>query len=108
MELKLNKTIMVNGEPLEKLTFDFDKLTGNDSQSIEQEMMLQNMALISPSMSGEYLARMACRASTPPIGMDDLCRLSLADFVRVRTAARGFLKMAELSTIAAKSSDETA
>ena len=67
---KLQKPLDYEGKHYESLTFDWGKLTGNDSLAIEAELTALNQPVIIPSMSAGYLIRMACRACTEPIGVD--------------------------------------
>ena len=64
---KLQKPLDYEGKHYESLTFNWGKLTGNDSIAIEAELTALNQSVIIPSMSAGYLIRMACRACTEPI-----------------------------------------
>lgn len=61
---KLKKPFTFEGCTIEELSFDFDRLTGNDSLAIEDELQAMNKPVIVPTFSGQYLIRMAARACT--------------------------------------------
>ena len=79
------------GKTYEEITFNWGKLTGADSLAIEAEMSALGKPLIVAEFSGEYLVRMASRASSPRIGSDVLEAMPLADYNKIRGAARSFL-----------------
>jgi hypothetical protein len=78
-----------------RITFDWDKLTGADGLAVENEMMRLGHAVVVPSLSGEYLIRMAARASDPEVGYDMLTAIRLSDTNAIRGAARSFLLKSE-------------
>ena len=75
----------------DSLTFDWDKLTGNDALSIESELQALGKAVIVPEFSGEYLIRMAARACTEKVGSDVLRAAPIGAYNKIRGAARAFL-----------------
>lgn len=79
------------GKEYDKIIFDWGKLTGADSIAIENEIQAMGKALITPEFSGEYLIRMAARASEPRIGIDILAAMPISDFNKIRSRARSFL-----------------
>lgn len=79
----------------ETLTFDWGTLTGTDSLDIENEMQAAGKPVIVPTFSSEYLIRMAARACTPRLGVDVLCAMPIADYNKIRSAARSFLLKSE-------------
>lgn len=89
--LELSSPLKYNGKDLDKLTFDFHSLTGADALSIEEEMQAIGRMILVPSLSGEFMIRMAAKASVEKVGEDDLRRLSIADFLRLRSQVRAFL-----------------
>ena len=103
---KLKKPFTFEGCTIEELTFDFDKLTGNDSLAIEDELQSMNKPVIVPTFSGQYLIRMAARACTTTlttpdgkprrIGADVIQALPIGDYNRIRSKARTFLLASEL------------
>lgn len=84
------------GKTYTELIFDFGKLTGKDGLDIEAEIQALGRPVIIPSLSGEYLLRMAARACTTRIGFDVLKAMPLSAYNRIRSAARNFLTSAEL------------
>ena len=93
---KLIQPFEYEGKKYETLTFDFGKLTGNDSLAIEAEMSALRQPVIVPSMSACYLIRMACRACTQPIGVDVIGAMSIRDYNTIRTKARNFLMLSDV------------
>ena len=87
----LNKPFIYEGKTYEELVFEWDKLTGRDSISIENEVVRLGRPFVTPEFSAEYLVRMAAKACTLPIGIDLLEALPLVDFNRIKSKARGFL-----------------
>lgn len=85
------KPFSYEGKTYEKLTFDWNKLTGEDSLAIENELQSLGKAVIVPEFSGEYLVRMASRACTENIGADVILAMSLSDYNAIRGKARSFL-----------------
>ena len=75
----------------EQLDFDFNKLTGQDSLSIENELQALGKPVIVAEMSGEYLLRRAARACSVKISADDLAAMPLGDYNKIRSRARSFL-----------------
>lgn len=95
LTIKLQSPVTYNEKVYTELTFDFDRLTGLDGLAIEEEMNQLGKPLIVPTMSGEYLIRLAAKACTEKIGSDIFHQLSLKDFNRARSAARSFLLQSE-------------
>lgn len=103
---KLKKPFTFEGCTIEELSFDFDRLTGNDSLAIEDELQSMNKPVIVPTFSGQYLIRMAARACTTTlttpdgrarrIGADVIQALPIGDYNRIRSKARTFLLTSEL------------
>ena len=103
---KLKKPFTFEGCTIEELSFDFDRLTGNDSLAIEDELQSMNKPVNVPAFSGQYLIRMAARACTTTlttpdgrtrrIGADVIQALPIGDYNRIRSKARTFLLASEL------------
>lgn len=94
--IHLRKPFTYEEHTFEELTFDWNRLTGEDALAIEDEVQALNKAVIVPVFSGEFLVRMAARACVERIGQDVLRALPIADFNKVRNAARSFLLKSEL------------
>lgn len=95
LTVELKKPVTYNGKEYTELSFDFDALTGKDGLAIEDELNRLGKALIVPTLSGEYLIRMAAKACTVKIGADIFDVLPLKDYNRIRAAARTFLLQSE-------------
>jgi len=93
---KFRKPYEYDGKTFKEVTFDWARLTGDDALAIENELQQLGKAVIVPTFSGEYLVRMCARACTEPIGADFFKRMSIADYNRIRSAARSFLLRSEL------------
>lgn len=78
-----------------EIVFDWESLTGRDSLNIENEMQALGKMLVSPGFSGEYIVRMAARASNPKVGRDFFETLPLGEWHKIRAAGRSFLLKAE-------------
>lgn len=93
---KLDKKFKYEGQTYESMHFDWGKLTGKDGLAIENEMQSMGTPVVIPSLSGEYLIRMASRASVEGIATNVLTALPIRDYNRIRSAARSFLLKTEL------------
>lgn len=103
---KFKKPFTYEGCTIEELSFDFGQLTGNDSLAIEDELQAMNKPVIVPTISGQYLTRVAARACTTTItapggksrrvGADVIQALPISDYNRIRARARSFLLASEL------------
>jgi len=83
------------GNPISEISFNWNSLTGNDGLSIENELQANGKVIIIPTFSGEFLIRMAARASAPRVGSDFFEAIPLADYNKIRNAARSFLLKSE-------------
>lgn len=93
---KFKKPFEYQGKKYSELTFEWDSLTGKDGLAIENEMQQIGKPVIVPTFSGEYLVRFAARACTEPIGADAFELMKIADYNKIRSAARSFLLKSEL------------
>lgn len=93
--VQLSRPISYEGKAYTELRFDWDRLTGEDSLAIENELQAQGKFVVAPTFSGEYLVRMAARACTEMIGQDLIRSLPISDYNRIRSAARSFLLNSE-------------
>lgn len=94
--IHLRKPFVYEDRTFEELTFEWNRLTGEDALAIEDELQALNKAVIVPAFSGEFLVRMAARACVERIGQDLLRAMPITDFNKVRNAARSFLLKSEL------------
>ena len=83
------------GQTYESLTFEWDKLTGEDFLTIEHDMNLRNRAVVSAEFSGEFLLQTAVKACREKPDDRFLCKLPIAVFNRIRNGARDFLNAAQ-------------
>lgn len=80
------------GKEYTELSFDFDKLTGQDSLSIESELTSLGKNSFIPAMNSEYLIRLAAKACTENVGSDIFTTyMSLSDHLEITKMARSFL-----------------
>lgn len=93
--VQLSRPVTYEGKIFEKVAFDFERLTGNDALAIEGEMQAMGKPVIIPSLSGEYLVRMAARACMDPVGVDFFAALPIRDYHTIRSHARNFLLRSE-------------
>ena len=91
------KPIEYNGKTYEKLTFDFDSLTGGDSLDVESELMARNHPVLVRNIDSEYVIRMAAKACTERgadgkrvIGHDIFRNMTVKDYGRITNIARRF------------------
>lgn len=78
----------------ETINFNFDKLTGKDMISIENEMQAMGEFALSPEISRAFQCRMAAKAGK--IATDTLEMMPFFDFIKITNAARDFLLYAGL------------
>ena len=95
-EHELKDPFTWEGRTYKKFKFDWGKLTGRDGLAIESEMQALGTPVVIPSLSGDYLIRMAARASVETVSVDVLLGLPLREYNRIRSAARSFLLRTEL------------
>ncbi len=88
---KFRKPFTYEGKTYEDLTFEWDKLSGNDYLAIEGEMAALGKVLIAPEFSGDFIVRMIAKACTEKIGSDIIGAMPLCDFNKIRKEARSFL-----------------
>lgn len=86
---KFNKPFEYEGKKFTTLNFDFDKLTGQDMISIEEEMAAQSKYVITPEIDSDFMVRLAAKACG--VASDALMALPLKDFSKIRTETRNFL-----------------
>ncbi len=93
---KLDKPFEYEGKTYESIHFNWGKLTGNDALAIENEITAMGSAVVIPSLSGEYLIRMASRASAEGIAVNVLTAMPIREYNKIRSAARSFLLRTDL------------
>lgn len=93
--VQLSRPVTYEGKTFQKVALDFERLTGNDALAIEGEMQAMGKPVIIPSLSGEYLVRMAARACVDSVGVDFFAALPIRDYHTIRSKARNFLHRSE-------------
>lgn len=94
-EIKLSKEIDYNGERIEKLSFDFSNLRGEDAIAIENELQRKGKTILVPALSVDYAILLLTRACVQKIGADLFSALPIVDFNAARSIARAFLLHSE-------------
>ncbi len=93
---ELKRPFEYNGKTIEKLEFDFDKLTGADVRAIDQELRARNVNVIARSFNSEFIERVCIRACTQQIGVDAFRDMSFRDYIKITQRGRNFTLSAEL------------
>lgn len=86
------KPVMIMGQQYKTMTFYFDKLTGEDIEAVEQEMQDMNKYALSPEISSAFQCMLAARAAR--VGSDEIRRLPVADYMKIKNKTRDFLTSA--------------
>lgn len=84
-----NEPREIEGKKYTKLTFYFDNLTGEDIEAVETELQDQNKYVLSPEISSAFQCILAARAAKVPA--DEIRRLPVADYMKIKNKARDFL-----------------
>ena len=92
---EFRKPIAYENRSITKLSFDWETLTGRDALNIENELQALGKMVLEPAFSGDYIVRMAARASEPSVDLDFFNYVSLRDLNKIRSAARTFLLKSE-------------
>jgi len=79
----------IEGKKYTKLTFYFEKLTGEDIEAVEAELQDQNKYVLSPEISSAFQCILAAKAAG--IASDEIRRLPVADYMKIKNKARDFL-----------------
>ena len=82
-------TVEINGQKQKALTFYFEKLTGEDVEAIEEELQDQNKYVLTPEVSSVFQTMLAARAAG--VGADEIRRLKIKDYMKIKNQARSFL-----------------
>lgn len=89
---KFKKPFTFQGKTYEELTFDFGKLTLNDSLAVEDELNALGKGTFLPEWNSQYLVRLAAKACTDKIGSDVLMALPISEGRRILTRTRNFIR----------------
>lgn len=91
--LKLSKPIMINGEEVTELPYDFENMTAKDKIEAGKEMkaagVIMTVAEVDPDYHF-YLFAKAVNKANPAITTQDVMRLSIKDADRGAALARNF------------------
>lgn len=86
---KFSKPIEIMGKRYESLTFYFEGLTGNDVEDVELELQQRNIVVLSAEVSSAFQSAIAAKAAH--MASDEIRRLPLRDYMKIKNAARNFL-----------------
>lgn len=81
--------VEIDGVKYSSLTFYFDRLTGEDIETIETELQDQQQYILAPEISSVFQAMIAARAAKIPA--DAIRRLPVRDYMAIKNKARNFL-----------------
>ena len=84
-----NPPIEITGKQYKSLTFYFERLTGEDVEAVELELQQRNIIVLDATVSSAFQCGIAARASG--IGADEIARLPLRHYLKIKNAARDFL-----------------
>ena len=82
------KPVEILGKKYKTLTFRFEDLTGADIEAVEQEMQDMGKYALSPEISSIFQSMLAARAAR--VGSDEIRRLPVADYMKIKNKARDF------------------
>ena len=86
---EFSEEVEIEGKKYKKLTFYFDRLTGDDVEAVEVGLQSENKVVLSPEVSSPFQSAIAARAAG--IGSDDIRRLPLCEYMKIKNKARDFL-----------------
>lgn len=84
-----NQPVEITGTQYKSLTFYFERLTGEDVEAVELELQQRNIIVLDATVSSAFQCGIAARASG--IGADEIARLPLRHYLKIKNAARDFL-----------------
>jgi len=82
------------GQTIERLTFNWDILTGEDFLKIEQKLSLRQKTLVVADFNTDFILEMALRCCAEKVDAKFLRKLPIAVFNRIRNGGRSFLLVA--------------
>ena len=77
------------GKKYNTMTFYFENLTGDDMEAVEEELAANNQFVLAPEVNSAFQARLAARAAG--VASDEICRLPIGDYMKIKNKARDFL-----------------
>ena len=81
--------VEIAGKKHETITFYYDELSGEDVIAIEDELQDRGKYVLTPEVSTEFQTMLAARAAG--VGADEIRRLPLVEFLKIKNKARDFL-----------------
>lgn len=90
---KFKTPVEIMGKKYTSLTFYFDRLCGEDIEAIEDELMDQNKFILTPETSTAFQCILAAKAAG--IASDEIRRLPVRDYMKIKNKARIFLLSAD-------------
>ena len=84
--------VEIEGKQYKSMTFYFERLTGEDIEAIEAELQDQNKYVLTPEISSTFQSMLAARAAG--VAADEIRRLPLRDYMKIKNKARDFLMAA--------------
>lgn len=81
--------VEIAGKKHETITFYYDDLSGEDVIAIEDELQDRGKYVLTPEVSTEFQTMLAARAAG--VGADEIRRLPLVEFLKIKNKARDFL-----------------
>ncbi|AYO30255.1 phage tail assembly protein [Biomaibacter acetigenes] len=91
--LKLSKPIMINGEEVTELPYDFENLTAKDKLNASKKMKAAGIPLSIPETDPDYhlylFAEAVCKVNSA-IDITDIMRMSAKDADKAASLARSF------------------
>lgn len=91
---KFAKPVEMEGKKYTTLTFYFENLNGEDIEAVEEELQSQNKYVLSPEISSAFQCILAAKAAG--VASDDIRRLPVKDYMKIKNKARSFLLAAGL------------
>lgn len=79
------------GKEYKSMSFNWNKLKGEDGLCIEEELNVQGIMMVIPAYNAGYLIRMASRASLEGVPLNVLLALPLKDYNTIKGKAKSFL-----------------
>ena len=86
---KFAKPTEIMGRKYESLTFYFEELTGDDVEDVDLELQQRNIVVLSAEVSSAFQSAIAAKAAH--MASDEIRRLPLRDYMKIKNAARNFL-----------------
>lgn len=84
-----SRPVEIEGTEYKTMTFYFENLTGYDIEAIEEELQDEQRYVLSPEISSIFQSALAARAAG--IASDEIKRLPVGDYMKIKNRARDFL-----------------